>query len=149
MLDLMRKHLEALQSGDWSAYREAFTDDAEYLEVATQRRANGPEAITNLVKSWKEAFPDLSAEIESSSEVDDKAFAELAWGGTHDGKLETPFGALEATGKTANVSAALVYEVRDGKIASMHHYFDVLTLLGQIGALERVRAHARPEQAAE
>jgi steroid delta-isomerase-like uncharacterized protein len=59
---------------------------------------------------------------------------ELTWRGTHTGPLQTPTGALPPSGKTIGIRACQVVEVADGKVQAVRHYFDMATLLQQLGA---------------
>ena len=64
----------------------------------------------------------------------DTAVLELVWKGVHTGPLQTPTGAIPASNKRIEVPACQVVQVEGGKIKSVSHYFDMLTLLTQIGA---------------
>lgn len=138
MLEIVKRHLAAFTAGDWAAFRHEFSEDAEYCEIPTQRHAYGPEAITRVVSAWKASFPDLRATIETAVEGDDAVFSELRWEGTHRGVLEGPFGPIEPTGERGVVPAVMVNRFRGEKIVSMHLYFDILTVLAQIGAMGRL-----------
>ncbi len=144
MMDLIKKHMESYARGDWDAYAADLADDAVYHEVATGTRAEGKEEFVKAVKAWKNAFSDLKADIRSGAVADDKVFVELEWEGTHDGTLEGPFGSIPPSGERGKVSAAQVITIRDGKIAELHHYFDLMTVLRQMG----VGMPSRPEERA-
>ena len=64
----------------------------------------------------------------------DTAVSELLWKGVHIGPLKTPTGANPASNKPIEVPACQFVQVERGKIKSISHYFDMLTLLTQIGA---------------
>ena len=53
--------------------------------------------------------------------------------GTHTGPLATPMGVIPPTGRRVDFPLCDVWEVRDGKVVSTHNYFDVMSLLGQLG----------------
>jgi limonene-1,2-epoxide hydrolase len=59
---------------------------------------------------------------------------ELTWRGTHTGPLETPNGSIAATGKSIEVRACTVCELEGEKTKAARQYFDMTTLLEQIGA---------------
>jgi predicted ester cyclase len=77
-------------------------------------------------------------------ESGDKVVAELEWEGTHSGPLDGPFGTIQATNKRGRVKAVIVATIKNGKIASTHHYFDLLTVLNQIGIAPMAGAAAQP-----
>jgi predicted ester cyclase len=58
---------------------------------------------------------------------------EVTWTGTHKGPLQTPKGAIPATGKKIDVRACIVHEIAGDKVKEERHYFDLMTLLQQIG----------------
>lgn len=131
---MLRKLLAAYAASDWDAYKEALTADCVYEEIATGKRETGIDNYIAAIKRWKIAFPDLEATFKMVFESRDTLAAELEWTGTHKGPLETAFGTLPATNKSARVGAVLITKHKDGKIVETRHYFDQLTLLMQIGA---------------
>jgi hypothetical protein len=63
---------------------------------------------------------------------------ELTWEGTQSGPMRTPDGQeLPPSNRRGTVKACQVIEVEDGRIQSTRHYFDLMTLLQQIGAMEQ------------
>lgn len=136
------KHMRSYIENDWDAYKKDYDPKAEYVEMATRQAARGPDEIMKLVQRWKVGFPDLRGEIKNSALTGDKAFVEIEWAGTHTGTFEGPFGPVAATGKYGTVSAVLIFTFKGDKIMSAHHYFDVLTVMMQVGI------GARPDVAA-
>lgn len=57
MLDLIKKHLEDLSTGNWDLYRASLADNAIYEEVSTQQRVKGANEYVALIQRWKKAFP--------------------------------------------------------------------------------------------
>lgn len=133
MLELLKEHLAQFAAGDWDNYKAALAPNAVYEETATMQKANGPEAIVEHMKRWKRAFPDSEAKFINGFESGDQLIAEIEWNGTHSGPLEGPFGTIQATNKRGTLRAVIVAEVKDKKVASVRHYFDLLTLLTQMG----------------
>lgn len=134
MLEMIKRHIEAFNEDDWEAYKAGYADDAEFIEMPTQQHARGPAEIAKLLQRWKLAFPDLRGTIVNGAASGDKLFIEVNWEGTHTGPLDGPFGTIEPTGKTGKVSAAIIFTMKGEKIATTHHYFDVMTVLLQTGA---------------
>lgn len=149
-IEIVKKHLDSYGAGRWDDYKADLSSDVVYEETATLTRTKGIEGYLATVQRWKQAYPDLKATVREAFASGDRVFAELEWAGTHQGTLETPFGAIPATGKSGTVRAALVVRLRDDKIVESHHYFDNLTVLMQIGAVPGMaaRAPAQPEAAA-
>lgn len=133
MQDVIRKHLNDFAAGNWNEYRAALANNVVYEEIATRQRVQGPDEYLNLVKRWKTAFPDLRANVIEVNVVGDRVIAEVEWVGTHRGQLEAPFGTIPATNKSGSIRAALVYKIENGKIREGHHYFDLFSLMMQLG----------------
>jgi steroid delta-isomerase-like uncharacterized protein len=138
--DIFRKQLEAFGKGDWATYKSFITDDTVYDEEATQRIATGPDEIVQVAEGWKTAFPDGRGTIKNIVATGDAVVAEIVWEGTHKGTLQGPMGTLPATGRRVDVAAVQVVRFDNGKIREVRHYFDLLTLLSQIGAAPRAAA---------
>jgi ketosteroid isomerase-like protein len=64
----------------------------------------------------------------------DTAILEVVWKGIHSGPLQMPTGEIPASNKPLELPACHVNQVEGGKIKSISHYFDMLTMLTQIGS---------------
>ncbi len=53
--------------------------------------------------------------------------------GTHQGPLQTPNGSIAPTGKRIELRACAVFQFAEEKARAQRHYFDMATLLQQIG----------------
>lgn len=134
-IELLKKSLEAITKGDWKTYRTFLTDDIVYEEEATRRRVTGPDQYIELIKAWKTAFPDLRSTIKQTVDSGDAIVAEVEWEGTHKGTLTGPLGTLPPTGRVGKTPAVIVIRVDNGRIRESRHYFDLMTLLMQLGAM--------------
>jgi steroid delta-isomerase-like uncharacterized protein len=142
--DILNKHIEAFTKGDWTTYRSLFADNAVYDEEATQQVFNGPDQITRSQQAWKTAFPDVKATIRNTVATGDAVVAEVEWNGTHNGTLTGPMGSIPASGRRGKVAAVLVARFENGKIREIRHYFDLMTILSQIGAAPRATQPTAP-----
>lgn len=133
--DTLKQHLDALNRKDWTAYADGFAENVAYEEEATHRKVNGRDPYVQLVKEWAAAFPDLKSSIKDVVESGDAVVAELEWSGTQKGALSGPFGSLPPTNKFGKLPAVLVARFEGDKVREARHYFDLMTLLGQLGAL--------------
>lgn len=146
MLDLMKKHLAAYSQGKWEEYKAAFASNVTYEEVATRQIVKGVDNYIEFVKRWKKAFPDLKATVVGGFESGDEAVAEIEWEGTHGGPLEGAFGSIPPTNKRGKLRAVIVSSLKDGKIVSTRHYFDILSLLTQLGVAPMAGAGVEPSR---
>jgi steroid delta-isomerase-like uncharacterized protein len=137
-VDVARESIEAFNADDWDRFRALHAEDVVEEELATQRRSEGIDTLIELNHGWKQAFPDASGEVTNAFESGDVALLEITWSGTQSGPLETPGGELPASNKRAEVRACQVFRVEGARIAESRHYFDMMTLLQQVGAAETV-----------
>jgi steroid delta-isomerase-like uncharacterized protein len=143
-VDVARESVEAFNAGDFDRFRSLLADDSYEEELATQRRLEGADAQIEAARGWKEAFPDGRGTLERAC-VDGKTVTlEITWEGTQTGSMRTPDGGeLPPSNRRATVRACQVIEIEDGKITATHHYFDLMTILQQIGAMEQAGAPAQ------
>lgn len=133
VIDLAKEQVIAYNEKDWDRVRAALAPGVVYDELATQRKANGVDEVVSTWKGWATAIPDSRATFRSALESGNTAVLELTWNGTHNGPLQTPSGEIPATGKKIEIRACQVVEVGDNNVKSIRQYFDMGTLLDQIG----------------
>lgn len=142
MKDVIQGCLNAFTAGDWKQYKTYLTDDAVYEEEATARRAQGGDAIVKAIEPWKRAFPDIGVTIKEAIGSGDALVIEIEWRGTQLGPLISPFGTIPPTKKFGKTSAVQLVRFDGDKIREMRHYFDMLSLLRQIGVAPEIGAAA-------
>jgi steroid delta-isomerase-like uncharacterized protein len=132
---LAEELLDAFNRSDWDKMRTMIAPDLLYIETGTGRRVESAEAYIELAQSWKRAFPDTIGTVRNILVADDTVAEEIRWESTHTGPLETPAGTIAATNRRV-VTDASHWTRFDGELArEIHHYIDVFSLLGQVGAL--------------
>jgi steroid delta-isomerase-like uncharacterized protein len=132
----VRGYVDAFNSADWEAMRELMAPDSVYEELATGRRFEGVDAILDVNKAWKAAFPDAAGAVTDAFGCDDRVAVRITWQGTQSGPLPLPSGAeIPATDRRVNVPACQIVRVSDGKIAEACHFFDMLAMLDQLGTV--------------
>jgi steroid delta-isomerase-like uncharacterized protein len=133
LIDAAKASIIAFGEKDWNAYKASVAPDILYHEYATHRKIGGIDKVLPAMQDWSSAFPDSKATIHNEFVSGNTVVLEVTWHGTHEGALQTPEGRFEATGKSVEVPACLVIEVENGKTKSMRHYFDMGTLMQQLG----------------
>ena len=118
---------------DWKAVRASVAPGVLYDEIATHRKMKGVDPFLETLQGWAKAFPDSKATHHRAISSGTTVVLELTWHGTHTGPLETPEGIVTATGKHIEIPACMVVEVGDGNVKSIRHYFDMATMMQQIG----------------
>jgi steroid delta-isomerase-like uncharacterized protein len=108
-------------------------EDVELVNEATGEVLHGPEGVRAFDTGWATAFPDSRVEIRSVIAADDAVTVEFRGVGTQTGVLRTPAGEIPPTGRSANVPFCDVVRVRDGRVTSIHTYFDSASMMRQLG----------------
>lgn len=142
-VDVARESIECFNAGGFDRLRSLLADDSYEEEHATQRRLEGADAQVEAGRGWKEAFPDGRGTVERAYVDGNTVTLELTWEGTQSGPMLTPDGKeLPPSNRRGTVRACQVVEIEGGKIIATRHYFDLMTLLQQVGALEQAGATA-------
>jgi ketosteroid isomerase-like protein len=129
-VEIIRRFAEVFETGDLERTASEFFDPeiewrtaAEDPDAATYR---GPEAFKRYVERWWESFEGLHAEVEEFIDAgDDRVIAWVRWTGRG-----------RASGVDADWHLAIIYTVRDGRIALAEEYFDRDEALEAVGVRE-------------
>jgi steroid delta-isomerase-like uncharacterized protein len=142
-VDVARVSVECFSAGDFDRLRSLYAEDSYEEEHATQRRVEGPDAQVDVARGWKQAFPDGRGTVERAYVDGNTVTLEITWEGTQTAPMRTPDGQeLPPSNRHVSVKACQVMEIQEGRIKATRHYFDLLTILQQIGAMERTGATA-------
>ena len=133
LIDAAKAPNIAYNDKNWEAMRAAVATDVSYEELATHRKVKGVDPILALWQGWATALPDSKATFHTALVSGNSVVLEVTWRGTHKGPLQTPDGEVPATGKTIELPACQVIEIADGKVKSMRQYFDMATIMLQLG----------------
>jgi len=133
LIDAAKAPTLAYNDKNWDRVRATITPNFVYDEVATRRKLQGVDQVIVAFQGWAQAFPDSKATFHSALVSGDSVVLEVTWKGTHKGALQTPGGAIAATGSPIEVRACMIMEVEGDKAKAQRHYFDMATLLDQIG----------------
>jgi len=133
IIDIAKKGIAAYNEANWDAVRELASPGVQYDEVATHRKLEGIDQVLEAWKGWRAAFSDSKGTINSAIAAGDTAVIEVTWTGTHDAPMPTPNGEIPATGKSINIRACQITKIVDGKMTHQTHYFDMATMMQQLG----------------
>jgi steroid delta-isomerase-like uncharacterized protein len=134
-ITVARENVDAFNAGDWKRFRATLADDGVYSEPSTQRRASGADAAIELSKGWRHSFPDAHGTVTNAIASGDHVSLEITWEGTQTGEMVGPGMTVPPSGRRVVVQAVEVFHVVDGRIAEARHYFDLMSLLVQMGAM--------------
>ena len=135
LVDAAKAPIIAYDQKDWGALKTAIASGFVLDEVGTQRNIRGASEVIAAFQGWAAALPDSKAEFHSALVSGNTVVLEVTWRGTHTGPLQTPGRTIAPTGKRFAVRACQVFEVADGKAQVLRHYFDMTTLLQQLGVV--------------
>ena len=133
LVDLAKAPILAFNEKDWDGVRAAISPDIVYDEVGTGRRVQGADQVIPLWQGWAQAFPDAQATFDNTVVCDNTVVLEVTWRGTHEGPLETAAGPIDPTENRIDIRACFVVELSGDRIRQERHYFDMGTLLQQLG----------------
>ena len=142
VIEIAKAAVTAYNEKDWSKAKDILAANAVYDEKGTHRRNQGAGKIIEAWQGWAEAFPDSKATFVREFASGDTAVLELVWKGIHTGPLQTPTGSIPPSNKPIELPACQVVQVEGGKVKSASQYFDMLTMLTQIGATGAVKTAA-------
>ena len=124
---LAEKWIAAWNSHDVEKVLPLFTDDVMYEDVPFAQVNHGSADLRKFVVSEFDAVPDLKVELVESSVQGAHGSFEWIFSGTDKGMFNT--------GKKFSIRGVSIVTVRDGKIARNQDFYDVATLMRQLGLL--------------
>ena len=122
------------EAGGWSPKNmdqllSVFTDDVTYVDTPLGSTFRGKEELRAFAQSFFNAFPDLKAVITSTVISGDRAASEWIFTGTQTGDLA----GMPASNKQMDLRGVSIYEFEGGKIKRKIDYWDMATMLKQLG----------------
>ena len=132
--DEYERRIRLYNAGDVEGVADCFTEDA--MVVTPFGTAEGRAAILEFLRGDKAAFPERNVTIDVILEQDDTIATEYTSVATNTGPLVMPDGTvLPPTGKQIETKGMEVAQLRDGKIAVHHMYWDNMAVARQLGLL--------------
>ena len=127
--DVVRAYFDALNERDYEKVAASFSDDCEFVSVASGVKFTGTDSMLHGLREFAEAFPDWSVEVANIVASGPYVVTEWKTTGTHEGMFrgESP------TGIRVRRNGCSVAEVEDGRIVRYRDYYDRSTLLEQLG----------------
>jgi steroid delta-isomerase-like uncharacterized protein len=136
MIDAAKASILGYNEKNWENVRASLASNPTYEEVSTQRKVQGQDQVIECWQGWARALPDSKGTIHGTFASGNNVCVEMTWRGTHTGPLELPSGTVAATNRSIDIRACQVFEMSDNKARTIRHYFDMATLLEQLGIAE-------------
>jgi uncharacterized protein len=115
-VQIVRRSNALTNDGDLDAAFRLLHPDIEWViarEHPDARTLIGREAVAQYQRDWQEALPDVRFELDRAVDIDDKVVG-----------VGTVRGAGMGSGADVQVPIALLFTLRDGKIARVEEYLD-------------------------
>jgi steroid delta-isomerase-like uncharacterized protein len=133
---LDERALKTWNDHDVEAFAALCADDIEWVDTALPEPLRGRAAARQYIQGWLIAFPDIKLHQLNRVVADGSIAAELRFEGTHEGPLQSPGGqSIPPTGQKVTSGGAYFARMRDGKIAEMHSYPDMIGMMAQLGLM--------------
>jgi len=111
----------------------ALAADAEHIDVPSGAILRGPDGHKRFLLFLVENFPDLRVELTNVFATEDQVTLGGIWRWNDTGPLYLPSGALPSMRRSGELRCCFVFQISNGKITSLHRYYDMLTQLEQLG----------------
>jgi steroid delta-isomerase-like uncharacterized protein len=133
LANLVRRHLEAENAHDLAATLATLHPKCEFEDCATGQRWRGHAGASDHYQQWRDTF-DVEVRRGAGQRpyvtTDEFYVAEATWHGKHVG----PFLGLAPSGRSFVQPFVVILTFRDSLMSGERFYYDLASLLRQIGA---------------
>ena len=120
----------------WLDYADTdFAEDCEVIDMPSGMILRGPAGLKQFLLGFSTAFPDSRGEVTIVFATEEKAAVEVILRGTHTGILHSPAGDIPPTGRTFELRACEVFQIKNRKITRHATYYDALSFMQQLGVI--------------
>jgi steroid delta-isomerase-like uncharacterized protein len=127
---IVREHMESENRHEFEVTMGTFSHP-RYEIVPTGELYDGAEEVERYYAETRAAFPDQRNELIAMHHADDAVIVEFFLKGTHEGELR----GIPATHKEFTCQCLAIFVFEGEGIVCERVYFDVATILGQLGLL--------------
>jgi steroid delta-isomerase-like uncharacterized protein len=122
---LLQQWVDGVEAGDGDAIAALYTEDAVHEDVPADMVVEGPEEIGALVSGTVEQFDDVRYEVLAAHESGDLGILEYRFSATD----------LES-GQPISIRGVYIFELAGDRIRRSADYYDVASILAQLGILD-------------
>jgi steroid delta-isomerase-like uncharacterized protein len=127
---IVREHMESENRHEFDVTMQTFSHP-RYEIVPTGEVYDGAAAVDRYYEETRAAFPDQRNELIAMYHADDAVVVEFWLKGTHEGELR----GIPPTHKAFTCRCLAIFEFEGEGITCERVYFDVATIMGQLGLL--------------
>lgn len=138
-----RQLYDAFNSRDFERALSFVAHDAEFEVVPFGLKLRGQDGFRQFLQMWATGFPDAKVDVTSLFSTGDRVCSEFTGHGNNTGPLDSPTGRILPTGKHMSLKFCEVLQFRNGKVVQAHTYFDVASMMSQLGLLPESRQAGR------
>lgn len=133
-IDRYRSSHQAFNRRDWTAVVQDFAADAVYTDQARGVVLKGPQQLVDYLRSnWVASFSDAAITEVGYIDAGNQVIAQFTGTGTNDGA----FGPMPRTGRRISTPFCEIMRFNAaGQIVSGSLYYDLVTILVQLGHME-------------
>jgi steroid delta-isomerase-like uncharacterized protein len=128
-----RTLLDAYNARDFDRLDAVLAPDGEFQNVASGETYRGADGMKRYQRNWATAFPESKVELTNLVGSGETVTMEYVGRGRHTGPLTTPQGTIAPTGRSVELKLCDVLTVRSGRIIGGRTYYDVASLMRQLG----------------
>ena len=128
---IVRRHLDAENRQDVEGVLDTFAAP-KYDVKALGAVSDGADAVHELMTGLFTGFPDFHVNVLNMHHSENVVVVEEIMGGTHEG----PWAGVPPTGRKMQVPCACIFEFDDDRLTCEKVYFDLATILRQLGAMD-------------
>jgi steroid delta-isomerase-like uncharacterized protein len=132
--EMARRHIELFNEGKLDEIAREWAEDIDF-ETPLSGKIRGREAVIAYWKQTRQGFPDMKVEVRTMVAEGPRVAAEYTVTGTNRGSLKMPTGeTIPPTNKKVTIPGLDISEMTgDGKLKSLHQYFDTAGIFQQLG----------------
>jgi steroid delta-isomerase-like uncharacterized protein len=131
-LDMVKSFYPAFQNGDWASIEKMMASDfTDHTAWMPPSGVVGRDTAMKMLKSIKEAFPDMKFEVLHTAADGDMVFVHYHFTGSNDG----PMMGMPATNKKVDYTGVDVLQVKDSVVTAHWDYGDNVTYMKQMGLM--------------
>ena len=134
-LAVIQAHFKALNWGDSHDMEGLVAADFVWRNRSTEQTFFGPDGYQAYLSGWRAAFPDFWVEISHLAASTQSVVCEYTLRGMHNGTLRLPGSFVFATRRQIDLPVCETFRIVNGRLSQANTYFDLTTLLQQIGLL--------------
>ena len=134
--ELVKKFFEHMSNGDIDSALTYLHEDHVSHDMGTGMVMTGLDENRADMENWTNTFSNMKVEVLNSVESGNTVVTEMKMSGVNTGDMEMPDGSkIPATGKSVEMRGCQVAEFEDGKMTKATQYYNMMTMMAQLGLM--------------